>query len=261
MVRMLYNYHKSHIMDIILFWAYKKNFENWNINWFRRLDSRLRYLFKQILRSHGVYTGPYRAYIGQQLADLLDFNEAPEWPKNELRKQGFIFASRFSEKGQEREVQRQIKRDQAAARLAELRATANTRAQNSAPNSTASSAEYQPRNSTADARRTTSAPDGPKHHTPHIAPRQMRVQPSIENLFGSANEQQNDYTNVQIFNQTAPETRSTYEAPIARKPYSSVPPFISQITSAPYDPYFDLSPQFILNKRLDPTKAAIMIKL
>jgi hypothetical protein len=85
-------------------------------------------LFKQILRSHGVYTGSHRAYIGQQLADFLDLDEAPEWPKDELRKQGFISASRFSEEGQEREAQRQIKRDQAAARLAKLRAIANTRA-------------------------------------------------------------------------------------------------------------------------------------
>jgi hypothetical protein len=170
-VRMLYNYHKSYIMDIILFWAYKKDFESWNVSWFHRLNSRIRYLFKQILRSYGVYTGPHRAHISQQLADLFDLDEAPEWPKDELREQGFIPASRFSEEGQEREAQRQIKRDQAAARLAKLRAIANTRAQDSAPNSIASSAGYQPRNSTADARRATSAPDGPEHHIPHTAPR------------------------------------------------------------------------------------------
>jgi hypothetical protein len=96
---MLYNYYKSYIMDITLFWAYRKNFKCWNISWFRRLDSRLRYLFKQILRLYGVYTGLYRAYIGQQLADLFDLDEAPEWPKDELKEQGFIFASRFSEEG------------------------------------------------------------------------------------------------------------------------------------------------------------------
>jgi hypothetical protein len=101
---MLYSYHESYIMDITLFWAYREDFEGWDVSWFRRLNSRLRYLFKQILRSYGVYTGPYRAYIGQQLADLFDFDEAPEWPKDELREQGFIPASRFSEEGQEREV-------------------------------------------------------------------------------------------------------------------------------------------------------------
>jgi hypothetical protein len=89
----------------------------------------------------------------------------------------------------------------------------------------------------------------------------MRVQPSIENPPGPANEQQNDYTSVQSFDQTAPETRSAYEAPVARKPYSLVPFFIPQITPAPYDPYFDLLPRFIPNKRLDSTKAAIIIKL
>jgi hypothetical protein len=89
---------------------------------------------------YGVYTELYKAHIGQQLADLLDLDKAPEWPKNELREQGFISASRFSEEEQEREAQRQINRDQAAARLAKLKAIANTRAQNSAFNSIASSA-------------------------------------------------------------------------------------------------------------------------
>jgi hypothetical protein len=103
-IRMLYSYHESYIMDITLFWAYREDFEGWDVSWFRRLDSRLRYLFKQILRLYGVYTGPYRASIGQQLADLFDLDEAPEWPKDELREQGFIPASRFSEEGQEREA-------------------------------------------------------------------------------------------------------------------------------------------------------------
>jgi hypothetical protein len=29
-VRMFYNYHKFHIVDITLFWVYRKNFESWN---------------------------------------------------------------------------------------------------------------------------------------------------------------------------------------------------------------------------------------
>jgi hypothetical protein len=89
----------------------------------------------------------------------------------------------------------------------------------------------------------------------------MRVQLSIETLFKPANEQQNDYTSVQSLDQTAPETRSTYEVAAARKPYPSVPLFILQITPAPHDPYFDLPPRPIPNERLDPTEAVIMIKL
>jgi hypothetical protein len=89
----------------------------------------------------------------------------------------------------------------------------------------------------------------------------MRVQPSIKTPSGLANEQQNNYTGVQSFDQTAPETRSAYEAPVARKPYPSVPPFTSQITPAPHDPYFDLLLRPIPNKRLDSTKAAMVIKL
>jgi hypothetical protein len=89
----------------------------------------------------------------------------------------------------------------------------------------------------------------------------MRVQPSIENPPGPANEQQNDYIGVQNFDQTAPKTRSAYEALIARKPYSLVPLFTPQIIPAPHDPYFDLLPRPISNERLDPTKAAIIIKL
>jgi hypothetical protein len=89
----------------------------------------------------------------------------------------------------------------------------------------------------------------------------MRVQSSIETPPGFANEQQNGYISVQNFDQTAPETRLVYEAFVARKPYSLVPPFTSQITPAPHDPYFDLLPRFIPNERLDSTKAAIMIKL
>jgi hypothetical protein len=54
-------------------------------------------------------------------------------------------------------------------------AIANTRTQDFAPNFTALSAGYQPKNSTTDARRAISAPDGPENHTSHIASRQMRV--------------------------------------------------------------------------------------
>jgi hypothetical protein len=78
MVRMLYNYYKSYIVDIAFFWAYRENFEGWDVSWFRRLNSRLRYLFKQILRLYGVYIGLYRAYIGQQLANLFNLDEASE---------------------------------------------------------------------------------------------------------------------------------------------------------------------------------------
>jgi hypothetical protein len=112
----------------------------------------------------------------------------------------------------------------------------------------------------ADARRAISAPDGPEHHIPHIAPRQMRVQPSIKTPLGPANEQKNDYISVQSLYQTAPETRSAYKASAVRKPYPSVPLFTAQITLAPHNLYFDLFPRLIPNKRLDLTKAAIMIK-
>jgi hypothetical protein len=89
----------------------------------------------------------------------------------------------------------------------------------------------------------------------------MRVQPSIETPPGPANEQKNDYINVQSLDQTAPETRSAYEASATRRPYPSIPPFTPQITPAPHNPYFDLFSQPIPNKRLDFTKAAIIIKI
>jgi hypothetical protein len=63
------------------------------------------------------------------LADLKNLNSPPEWPEKERRKQEFVATSRLNKAGQERETQKQIRRNQANARLAALRATANDRAQ------------------------------------------------------------------------------------------------------------------------------------
>jgi hypothetical protein len=63
------------------------------------------------------------------LVDLKDLNSPPEWLKEERRKQEFVATSRFNKTGQERERQKQIRRNQANARLAALRAIANDRAQ------------------------------------------------------------------------------------------------------------------------------------
>jgi hypothetical protein len=92
------------------------------------LDAKLRTALKQILRLRGVYTGPNHGQIYRQLADLKDLDSPPEWPEKERRKQEFVATSRLNEAGQEREAQKQIRRDQANARLAALRATANDRA-------------------------------------------------------------------------------------------------------------------------------------
>jgi hypothetical protein len=62
------------------------------------------------------------------LADLKNLNSPSEWPEEERRKQEFVGTSRFSKAGQEREAQKQIRRDQANARLAALRTIVNDRA-------------------------------------------------------------------------------------------------------------------------------------
>jgi hypothetical protein len=93
------------------------------------LDAKLRTAFKQILRSRGIYTNPNHGQIYRQLADLKDLNSPPESPEEKRRKQEFVATSRFNETGQEREAQKQIRRNQANARLTALRATANDRAQ------------------------------------------------------------------------------------------------------------------------------------
>jgi hypothetical protein len=93
------------------------------------LDAKLRTAFKQILRLRGVYTNSNHGQIYRQLADLKDLDSPPEWPEKERRKQEFVATSRFSEAGQERKAQKQIRRNQANARLAALRAIANNRAQ------------------------------------------------------------------------------------------------------------------------------------
>jgi hypothetical protein len=93
------------------------------------LDAKLRTAFKQILRSRNIYTGSNHGQIYRQLADLKDLDSPPEWPEEERRKQEFVAISRFSEAGQEREAQKQIRRNQANARLAALRAIANDCAQ------------------------------------------------------------------------------------------------------------------------------------
>jgi hypothetical protein len=93
------------------------------------LDAKLRTIFKQILQSRDIYTGPNYSKIYRQLADLKNLNSPPEWSKEERRKQKFVATSRFNEAGQEREAQKQIRRNQANARLAAFRAIANNRAQ------------------------------------------------------------------------------------------------------------------------------------
>jgi hypothetical protein len=93
------------------------------------LDAKLRIAFKQILRSRDVYTSFNHSQIYRQLADLKNLDSPPEWPKEERRKQEFVATSRFSKAGQEREAQKQIRRDQANARLIAFRAIANDRAQ------------------------------------------------------------------------------------------------------------------------------------
>jgi hypothetical protein len=60
---------------------------------------------------------------------LKDLNSPPEWPEEERRKQEFIATSRLNEAGQKRKAQKQIRRNQANARLTALRAIANDRAQ------------------------------------------------------------------------------------------------------------------------------------
>jgi hypothetical protein len=60
---------------------------------------------------------------------LKNLDNPPEWTEKERRKQEFVATSRFSEAGQEREAQKQIRRNQANARLAALRVIANDRAQ------------------------------------------------------------------------------------------------------------------------------------
>jgi hypothetical protein len=92
------------------------------------LDAKLRTAFKQILRSRGIYTDFNHNQIYRQLADLKNLNSPPEWPEKERRKQKFVATSRFNEAGQEREAQKQIRRNQANARLIALRAIANDRA-------------------------------------------------------------------------------------------------------------------------------------
>jgi hypothetical protein len=89
------------------------------------LDAKLRTAFKQILRLRNVYTNSNHGQIYRQLADLKDLDSPPEWPKKKRRKQEFVATSRFSKAGQERKAQKQIRRDQANARLAALRAIAN----------------------------------------------------------------------------------------------------------------------------------------
>jgi hypothetical protein len=93
------------------------------------LDAKLRTVFKQILRLRDIYTGPNHSQIYRQLADLKDLNSPPEWPEKKRKKQKFVATSRFNEAGQEREAQKQIRRNQANARLAALRVIANDRAQ------------------------------------------------------------------------------------------------------------------------------------
>jgi hypothetical protein len=93
------------------------------------LDAKLRTAFKQILQLRGVDTDPNHGQIYRQLADLKDLNSPPEWPEEKRREQEFAATSRLNKTGQEREAQKQIRHNQANARLAALRAIANDHAQ------------------------------------------------------------------------------------------------------------------------------------
>jgi hypothetical protein len=92
------------------------------------------------------------------LADLKNLNSLPEWPEEERKKQEFIATSRLNKAGQEREAQKQIRRNQANARLTALRAIANDRAQAPQFNQNVFAIELQSQHPTATDHKAASGP-------------------------------------------------------------------------------------------------------
>jgi hypothetical protein len=97
-------------------------------------------------------------------------------------------------------------------------------------------------------------------HFPLFASRQAQIQQSIETPFGSSNEPLVGYSAVNHFNQLTPGARSFYGGTPAFIVYPVAPFYRPSEPPVPYNPYFDLPLVPILNKRLDPTKAASVLK-
>jgi hypothetical protein len=97
-------------------------------------------------------------------------------------------------------------------------------------------------------------------HPSPSAFRQAQIQQSIETPFESSNEPLIDYFAINHPNQSTPGARSFHGGTPAFIVYPVAPSYKPFEPPAPYNLYFDLPPVPIPNKRLNPTKAASVLK-
>jgi hypothetical protein len=97
----------------------------------------------------------------------------------------------------------------------------------------------------------------------HFSPfafRQTQIQQNIETPSGSSNEPLIGYSAVNHPNQSTPGARSSHEGTLAFIIYPVAPSYRPSEPLVPHNPYFNLFLVPIPNKRLNPTKAALVLK-
>jgi hypothetical protein len=97
-------------------------------------------------------------------------------------------------------------------------------------------------------------------HTPPSASCQIQIQQSIETPSKSSNEPLIGYSAVNHPNQSIPGAQSSYGGTPASTVHPVAPSYRPFEPPAPHNPYFDLPLVPVPNERLDPTKAASLLK-
>jgi len=72
-------------VDMEVIYYFQEDFAAWTKQTWEAMNQTIRRSFRLFLREKGVYTGPMRGQIGQQLVRLLDAEIQPEWDMEDLR--------------------------------------------------------------------------------------------------------------------------------------------------------------------------------
>ena len=83
-------------VDNQLLYDFQDEFEGWDKTLWSRADRQWKREMKTLLRAGGVWTGPFKLHVTNQLTELLTVEECPEWPEEELaQNDGIVKRSKF----------------------------------------------------------------------------------------------------------------------------------------------------------------------
>ena len=235
--RAIQNYDFERLYDDDVFYAFREEFETWNKDMFDTVYMPFRRELKIFLRFHGVYTGRNNGRIGQQLAHMIQLEEAPEWNEDELRTAKFDTQSRAFEKQQ-----------------ALLRSSPKMSEKKREPN------EQDPQSDKPILPVKQQPPP-----SPHVQPenKQDNVHQPMNWPIGSSEPQLPPREGTTLPSQTTPFPPPPPQQSWSRAPYAPYPvqmQYMPQPNLPSYDPYSTLPPRPVPNARLDPSISSQFVK-